>query len=740
MNITFSPPMAPAALIFGGIAALALGLWLAWRGSGGLPRRARLALTAIRGLALLGAIALLANPGRWETTGPPEPSGWALLLDHSGSMAVADAPDGKTRWEIARTVADSLARASTRPAATELRLFADTLGPVWEPGRDLPLSPAGSRLDLAGLALLDSAAERAARWTGIVAIGDGRQTSDGAGLDLLAARARSLGIPFHTVAIGGPVSKRDLSVKIGRRQIVTLPSQSAAVSVRITNAGLPPSRATLRLIAPSGGPSPPPQSLEIPTGETAPAEFTLPPGAPAGNYRVVIDPPAPGDESPGNDAAGFHLRVLDKRIRVFMAEGAPYWDTKFLAQLLRGQELMDVEAVYRVRPERFYRVTTGENASLEESDAPFPESDAELGRYDLIVLGKGAEAFLTPERIDRLGRFVRDRGGALLFSRGKPYAGSFEGLETLELGNWGEETSAEYTLLPTADGAESGLFGERLPGPEHAVWRALPALEDVRTLAELKPFTRVLAAGERVGGGARVPLLVARRHGRGMVAAVNGDGLWRWSFNPGRKEGEEDWHREFWMQTLQWAATYSEFLPGEDYSLQLSTASVPAGGTARVRIGYRGAASPAPVPLITLTGSDGSEKIPAAESGAGEDGTPRWGAVLAPKAPGAHSVTLSAGGAAGPSLPLTVLPPPREDDERSADPDLLEKLSRETGGATWSADMIGGLLATLEPEIPTAAAADDAVWKPLWNHPWILAILALLLGVEWTARRRMGLL
>ncbi|MCB1078626.1 MAG: hypothetical protein KDM64_12430, partial [Verrucomicrobiae bacterium] len=659
-----------------------------------------------------------------------------MLLDHSASMSVADGLGGSTRWASAQAFASALAQGAKHPEALNLRLFSESLGPPWIPGKDAtPIFGKGTRLDLAGLTLLDDASERGSPWTGVVVISDGRQTSSDPGIDGLAARAKSLGIPFHTVTIGGEVPRRDVSVTPVRRQLVSLPDQAISVQLRVSNSGIPPVRATLHLEPPSGGRKIEPVTLEIATGATESAEFNLPPGSLPGDYLASIDP-IEGDEIAENDTTAVHVRVLDKRTRIFLAEGAPYWDTKFLAQLLRSQSLMEVDAVYRLRPERFYRVTTGDTIEMEETTDVFPEAEAEFGRYDLIVLGKGAEAFLTPGRIDGIERFVRDRGGALLFSRGKPYSGSYDALRPLELGNWGEETGSEYTLLPTRDGAESGLFGERLPGPESAIWRGLPALSDVRSLAELRPFTRILAAGERVGGGAKVPLLMARRHGRGMVAAVNGDGLWRWGFNPTRLESNEDWHRDFWMQTLQWAATYSEFLPGEDYSLQMSNATLPFGSSVRVRIGYRGDVTPAPEPVIDLSGPV-PDSVAAAEAGSAEDGTPRWCAILSPKEPGQYTVTLQIGGDPGPSLPLVVLPPPRESDEKSADPSTLETLSRDTGGSAWPLDNVAGLLAALEPAIPPTRGTAP-VWHPLWNRPWILVILALLLGAEWTARRRLG--
>lgn len=587
--------------------------------------------------------------------------------------------------------------------------------------------------------MLDRATEDGALWTGLVVIGDGRQTGGESALPDFAAKARSLGVPLHVMPLGGAVEKRDLMIHVSRRQYLVPPNRGVRVGFSVASRGLPPVKASVQLLGPDGGE----QSrleLEVPEGGKVAAHFDLPPDAVGGEYQARLED-WDGDERSENDRAVFSLRPLEKRTRILLLEGAPYWDTKFLAQLLREQGLMDVEAIYRIRQDRYYRVSTGDSESFAEHEEVFPASDAAMARYDLVVLGKGLDAFLTPERIDRLARFVRERGGALLYARGRSTAAELEGLPVLEPGRWGEATNAEYTLLPTAEGEETGLFGDGLPGRGHALWARLPPLVDVRGFAELAPFTRILAVGERVGGGARVPLLIARRHGRGMIATVNGDGLWRWGFGAGEAaKEEEDWHGEFWMQVLQWAATYSEFLPGEDFSLQLGAATVPLGTAVRARIGYRGDPSISPAPELVLSGPT-ELVIPAARAGSAEDGTPRWGAMLAPTEPGNYTVAIRTGTGPGPSAPLVVLAPPRESDELSADPERLVDLAAASGGRVWDPGETTALLAALEPAaLPDARPPGEAVWVPAWNRSWILAIIALLLGGEWAARRRLGLI
>ena len=128
-----------------------------------------------------------------------------------------------------------------------------------------------------------------------------------------------------------------------------------------------------------------------------------------------------------------------------------------------------------------------------------------------------------------------------------------------------------------------------LPEANDPLWRQLPPLKDVAAVQRLKPFAQVLSMGIKSAQmhDERVPLLVARHFGRGVVVAMNADGLWKWDFDPqARKLGKM--YEEFWTQLLQWTASYAEFLPGQELSLRLAEATVKHGRGTRATIGWRG--------------------------------------------------------------------------------------------------------------------------------------------------------
>jgi hypothetical protein len=81
---------------------------------------------------------------------------------------------------------------------------------------------------------------------------------------------------------------------------------------------------------------------------------------------------------------------------------------------------------------------------------------------------------------------------------------------------------------------------------------------------------------------------------------------------------------------------------------------------------------------------------------------------------------------------------------RAAGPEDLD-LAPRPGLLREVADATGGRFARVTdrlPDLPLAAAEVVEVGRredhPLWDRWWALALLALLVGAEWTLRRRWG--
>lgn len=733
-------PVLPLPLLLPLLAlVLGAGVWLSWRSSRGLPARLSLGLLALRGLALAGLAALLLNPGRWVKPTEDREKPWLVLVDHSGSMA--QPLEKSTRHETAIRIADQITKLAPPDVPVRVRSFG--LSPA--PETDSPPGPDAPGTDLAGSlkSFIDEASSSGDRFSGVVVLSDGRQTIDStpADLEALALRLRAARTPVHAIALGAGEKLPDLLVRAPRPTLTTFSGQTVKIPVMLESEAMEPIKPEVRLLDPEGkeiGKL----SIELKSGTPAFASFEIP--APTATQRLTIETdPLPGEARPGNNRAQVLVRLLETRTRVFLAEGAPYWDSKFLAQLLRQQSQMEVHSVHRLSEERFFRIDTGQSDATESSSAVFPETLEELSTYDLVVFGKNVDSFLTPARLEALRAYVRDRGGAVLFARGKPTTSPLPALETLEPVTWAGPGATEFRFTPTGDGAAAGLFGDALPPPDASVWTQLPTLKDSRQIAAVKPFTRVLALASdsaNTGFASETPALLVRRYGQGVCGLVNGDGLWRWDFFPEARE-LGNMYEDFWTQLIQWMASYSEFLPGQEFSLRLSAPRGRSGDPLALTMSYRGR-DPNPAPGLEITAPDGSTSRlqPAAMTEPG--GQPTWRSSLTPDSPGTWSIRVIDPREKAPPTPQAdyLIPtPPQETDDLSANPAFLSKLCSTTGGQLHEiATFPTSLVPLLVPE-PPSATSGSAVWKSSWAIWPVATFIALLFSAEWYLRRRQGL-
>lgn len=736
MNPSFPlPVLVPLAIL-----VIAVAVAGAWRGSAGLPGARRWLLLGLRLSAVAAALVILFNPGRWIRPVETKTRPWVILRDVSSSMAQA-LPDGGSRAELADTLArDAAERAGKVEMPMNIRSFADGL---LERDGGKP-DGKGSRILPAVSQVLQDAASNGGDLSGIIVLSDGRQTLNFSQveLDALALRARGNRVPVHTVAIGADAPSPDLELVQPRASFTAIAGQPLRIPFALKSTGLAAMRPAVNLLDEKGK-QVASLTLDVASGQTVAGVFNI--KAPAASARWTMETGAPADETrPSNNRSVLNVRILQSRTRVFLVEGAPYWDSKFLAQLLRQQPYMDVRSIHRLSDERYFRIDSGSSNNQDEATASFPDSLEELARHDLVVFGKNVDPFLTDKRLELLRSYVRDHGGALLFSRGKATTSGMAALEPLEPVVWAASSSSDFRFMPNRDGEAAGLFGQALPAPDASLWKSLPALKDGRQVAMVKPFTRVLADGQPESAGGAVsgkfPALLVRRYGQGVTGLVNGDGLWKWDFFPEARE-LGNCYEDFWTQLIQWMASYSEFLPGQDFSLRLPSAKGELGATFTAAISYRGPV-PVPQPVLVVTGPDGSSSEILPASLPDPSGRPVWRASFAPDKAGWWKLKLKdprADAPETPEIPFNVPPAPGEADDLSPDPAFLTALSAATGGQSVKPADFGKLLDSCLIKEAPAARESGAVWQASWHSAFAAIAISALFGTEWFLRRRQGL-
>ena len=190
-----------------------------------------------------------------------------------------------------------------------------------------------------------------------------------------------------------------------------------------------------------------------------------------------------------------------------------------------------------------------------------------------------------------------------------------------------------------------------------------------------------------------------------------------------------------------WAATYGEFLPGQQYSLRLDHATVEPGQRVHARVSSRDPLQGDAIPAATLINPDGSRAPFVLSERPGTHAF--WDGFLNPTTPGLYRLQLDAPGEesrAGARALFEVLAPPEESDHLSADPAFLQRLAKRSGGAVFEVDAMAAAWEHVRPKLISVESQEQAIWDPLWDRALLLLAAFLVLAGEWTLRRRSGLL
>lgn len=701
---------------------LGLGLFLCWRGTARCSKKLRMILLGLRSLSLLLGCLLLFNPGHWKSREQAGEKHVALLFDHSESMATRDVA-GKTR--LAAGLGLPL------PESDDLRSYA--LGEqVWSLSdrRELSADSPSSPLRRSISQVLDQQRDKL---RAIMLLSDGISTDGSLDTDL-AARARAFNVPIYALPLGGEVEPADLAIEVlGRRHIAFL-NQPYTVRARCSSTEqTAPWRGSVLLSTPEGEELDS-KKITVDPGSRNNVELQFTPNKPGMlSCQLTIETPG-SDRRSANDRDYADIMVLTNRVRCLVVEGKPSWDSKFLVQFLREQPHLETTAIYRTGADRNMMINP-ESASAEDQLKAFPKTMEELAAFDVILFGKGIEHFLDSGTEALLEKAVREQGLGLLFTRGKAYEGELPGITKLEPHTWGAPLSGSFLMQPVKG---SRLFGDALPPADDPCWSLFPKLENANSVESLHSFAEVLTEGRKTPGSKPFPLLISRRYGRGMIMVVNGEGFWHWDFFPSA-ETSSLVYRDLWSQLILWMNLRSEFLPGMDYALECNTTSAKPNTAIGLQVRSRDNKTQGLKPRVAVY-RDG-QRLDIIELQEGRTNR-SWQGVLTSGTPGRYMLELEDAAGQIPKGLRTVIevtPPPTENDRLSTDFEGLRRFCEQTGGALidtagWS-PILQQLLENRDEQ-----KIGQLHWVPIWDHALLLILWAALLALEWTLRRRNGML
>ncbi|MEM9082206.1 MAG: hypothetical protein AAGB34_01325 [Planctomycetota bacterium] len=721
------------------VLALALAIWSYRRLSG--MRWVRVFLAGARAALLVLLMVLVAGPELTERQKSTEPDWVIVMMDRSASLTIADeaADSGGyiTREARMREALAEMSPALSRIAAERTLVPLGFDGGVTDLAMFDPADPTESleepagRATALGAALEQALAQAAARpLSTIIVLSDGR-SRDAPTRDALR-RLETERVQIYAYALGSEQRIADWSI-----ESVDVPDAAFAGDVTPVRIALGPGDAPARIDVIDEATGLLIASEEIREGQREATVLATPDGDGEVRWRVRLE--AAGDDLiAANNEQIAALRIIDEPMRVLYIDGYPRWEQRYLRNLLL-REASITSSGLMLAPDRIF--TQEGNITLES----LPDSPEAWAEYDAIVLGDVKPDVFTPLQLEQLAEHVAIRGAGVLFIGGPAsMPGRWQATPLAPLLPMRFEASRippadEPVLLSPAPGAEAlGVFrlsGEATdPWPEELSdpdtgWSRLHYAQRLDT-ARMKPTAEVIATGTGQLSGDRFPLAFWMRYGAGAAAYVGTDEIWRYRYGRG-----EVYYERFWVQLIRRLGRFSLARTGQAATITFSPEEPTIAEPTRVTIELVDQAFVDEAPeslIVSIRSDDGRDAGTELELRREAGDRPIYAATWVPDEAGRYGVAPRRRSLRELDTVIRVTSPDDELRRPEADHEALATLAETTGGRLLEA----ADLPRLDELIPNATRSVVSERREaLWDSPLALAIVLILLTIEWVGRR-----
>ncbi|MFN0052098.1 MAG: hypothetical protein ACKV0T_07900 [Planctomycetales bacterium] len=765
--------------LWGALAAVAAGLlaWYAWRRPFGMSRVRWVLIVAFMGTAASLLLVILLNPTWLEVLPPPagKPR-LEILVDDSASMAAADMPDGETRYAAAVKVATASAAALGDRFEVRVSTFSKTRLPCTLE-QLAQRAPGGMLTDLA-TALASAVETSHPAGQAVLLLSDGNHNAGGGTPQVLAALTlvRAADAPVYTKTFGSDAETHDLAVRLHAAQQVAFVGQSVPLTALVRRRGRAPEGVTVILT--HQGEEVDRQQVYLSGDVETEVRFQVQQET-KGLYRyeVRVDP-FEGEVTQVNNYGTFLLRVVDEPMRVLLVEGKPYWDAKFLARTLSSDPSIEFVSVVRMAEGRFLErtlkrirpegaaddkgaagaegVAGAKGVAADSSQAgglaaiPVTESwrvlkngadvlaDAGLLRtYQVLVLGRDAEVFLSDEAIDNVRNWVSGESGAVVCYRGQPMAQVGERLERMLPIQWRAAGETRHRMALTDRGRDMRWFDAR-GGSASEELSKLPALATSSAVEPPKPLATVLASASDQAGD-EIPVVTYQPYGGGRVVVVEGAGMWRWAFLPPAYADHDPAYGTLWQSLLRWLVSGAGLLPGQDMALRADQVTFGSNESAVATLLIRKEALLETISEIELSGEgiDVPRRLPPVAAAEGQ-GVFRINFGQLPEGRYEARIAGQPRDKSGASTAFDVRRLFDEQLDLRARPDLMARIASSTGGAPLASNSTAQIAEVFLSHL--AHGRPDRIRRtPAWDRWWVMLGALTLWTMSWGVRRNSGL-
>lgn len=686
-----------------------------------------LAQTALIALLLL----MLWHPAISVARLRPQENVVAVLVDHSRSMGIAD--NGSSRLQNAEDLLNNrlLPDLSKR---FQVRLYEFGRDAVRiDQARGLVADDNATRI---GDSLKHIASEAGTMPLGaVVVMSDGGDNTGGIDRDTIE-KLRQLRLPVHTVGFGPDHFAKDIEVVDVSAPARALVQSRLSARVTIRQHGY--AGATVKLMVRENDHPVSEQAILLkPDAEQSETVVFNAGAAGAHSFQIGVVP-QPGEQNMQNNAVIRLVNVVPKKMRILYVEGEPRWEYKFIRRALEDDQSIEVACMLRTTQNKTYVQGYGDKDRLLEQG--FPTKAEDLFKYDGLIIGSVEANYFTPEQQNLIRDFADKRGGGVLFLAGR-FALSDGGYaktpmaEMMPLHLPNEKTwSRDFANFTLTDAGRESVICRLEEDREKnlARWQKMPQIANYAVMGPPKPGAVVLMDVAEAGHRAS-PLLAIQNYGHGRVGVFATAGSWRWKM---LQDHTDRTHSIFWSQLLRWLVTET---PGP---VQVSTPHQVLADDTQVplRVSVRDKnydiVSGATV-QTTISRPDGGSDTIDLKPDPLEPGM-YTGEYTADK-PGTYVAETSARQDKT-DLGSDALTFRREDGVAenfgaAQNRDLLEKLSRDTGGNYYTPSNARKLSDEVAVSEAGITAHDNL---DIWDMPIVFLLVILIRGGEWLLRRRWG--
>ena len=642
----------------------------------------------------------------------------------------------------------------------------------------------GALTDIGGAIREAASAWKGQQTAGIVLITDGAHNSGRFPLETITA----LEVPIYPIGVGSVEPPKDIQIQRVDYTPIAYTNHESLIRVNVVQTGYTGKTTQLSLREVESKRLVDAVTLTFSSHQEVNAvdastkqmvELKLTPQA-EGNFQYSVTlPTLDGELTEANNQKTFSMKVVKARLNVFYLEGRPRWDYTFLKRTLERDP--DIEATCAIlSSNRLKRLPVDSvlnrldgyyPQATPASETPrFPETLAELSKYDVLILGDLGAEHLTETQQRAIVDFVEMQGKPVIFLPSRNMLG-VNGLGNTELAqllpidipkNGCRIEDTEFTAQLTQSGAfhpmlqlddtQSTQTGQTavLDGNDLSLWRNMPALSRSFSGFRLRGGATAL-----MENGKGMPILILQRAGLGKSLMIAAEGFWNWGFGVKTFKNTR-YHAiypRFWAQVLRWMATNTD-----DKNVYLTTdaSTYAIGDTVKVTAYLYSetyqpqAGATVQIEVVPPDGAPFQLQINAATESTNEMLSQPDTIANMSNLYTAQFVLLQNGkyriratGRSGnlklgeDQIDIYAHPQLAELENPQLNEDLLKQLAGQTDGAYFTmadAESLPENIANVQNPIFVDAE------RELWAHPLIFITVLGLLGTEWFLRKRIGLL